>query len=128
MSRGGLHRLFAVAYASVDVILSVKAADWPHTFVEPYVLGHDNWPEKYASSEFLWSADGSVVVWWVRGVSEKAKRYEAAYDYREHRGIGLRQHRWNTRECDDHIRTLVEERGGLKEPSVQVPSLNTGMY
>lgn len=127
-SKKGNHRLLAVAVDSADETILVKACDWPHTLFSPFVLGDVIWPEKYASANCHWSSDGTLAVWEVQEVNEKIKRYEAAYDFREHTSIDLQRYAWNKLGCNEAIAALIIERGGVEPSAIDIPTLNSGLY
>ena len=127
-STKGNHRLFAVAVDSAEGTILVKACDWPHTFFSPFILGDATWPEKFTSANCLWSKDGTVAVWEVQAVNDKTKRYESAYDFREHHSIDPQRHAWSEQFCNETIAELVTKRGGVESPAIDIPSLNSGLY
>ena len=61
-------------------------------------------------------------------MNEKTMRYEAAYDFREHLRIDLQGHAWNTQACNEAIAALVVERGGVDPTTIDIPTLNSGLY
>jgi hypothetical protein len=127
-SKDSKNRLFAHAPPSRDGTLLVKISDWPFTLMAPMTLGESNWPEKYASSEFYWSTDGSLIVWRVRGVSEQVEHNEAAYDFRHHVRFNWSQVWMKDDQHDQRLDALLKERGGLESVPVDVPGLNSGMF
>lgn len=127
-SKEGNNQLLAVSVDSADGTILVKASDWPYTLFSPYVLGDADWSDKYISSNFFWSKDGTLLVWEVQERNERFKRYEAAYDFHEHSGIGLKKYIWNTQECNEAIAKLLRERGGSESYAIEIPALNSGLY
>ena len=128
LSKNRSHRLLAVAVDSADETILVKACDWPYTFFSPCVLGDAIWSDKYTSANCHWSSDGTLAVWEVQEVNEKNKRYEAAYDFREHRRIDLQRYAWNKQVCNEAISALIIERGGAEPNVIDIPALNSGLY
>ena len=121
-------RLFAHTPPSREGTLLVKVADWPFTLVTPLTLGEVDWPEKYSSSNFYWSQDGSLVIWRIRGISEPFEHNQFAYDFRDHRKIEWSPLWMKSDQLDRKLDALVKERGGLEPVPIEVPGLNTGMY
>ena len=128
LTSGKPNRLFAIALDSPDGCLLVQAGDWPHTFAKPFTLGVLSWPGENSWVEFYWSNDGSIVAALARDDHDASSSYVAAYDYKNHIPIELSSMAWDKKSCNDRIAILMATGGGRRNESVEVPSLNTGLY
>jgi hypothetical protein len=122
------YRLIAVAIDSADGTVLVKACDWPHTLFSPFILGDASSPDKYTSAKCYWSNDGTLAVWEIQEGKEITKLYSAAYDFRHHVGIDLKEYNWNAQDCHEAIAALVTERGGVAPSAIDIPYPNSGLY
>lgn len=125
---GGRNRLFAVALDSADETILVQAADWPYTFFKPFTLGEANWPEKYLTSSYGWSKDGSLAVWYAQERDSDEVLFMAAYDYNKHKGIDLEKFHWDRMACNRTIFELLSSRGGRNSIPIEIPGPNSGLY
>lgn len=125
----GAGRLFAQAIDSADETIHVQAADWPHTFWKPFFLGDGaEWPERYTVSQFYRSKDGSVVAFLAQERGEAEPSYVAAYDFKAHEKIRAERAEGGVSACHEKIAELLAQRGGREETSLEIPSLNSGLY
>jgi len=124
----GPSHLFAQAIDSADETLHVKAADWPYTFWQPFLLGDAAWPERYSVARFFRSKDGSVVAFLAQERNAPDPLYVTAYDFKNHNGFEAKNA--GSGALDNHAKVveLLGQRGGPEELPIEIPPLNSGLY
>jgi hypothetical protein len=124
----GSARLFAQGINSSDETIHVKAADWPHTFWKPFLLGDAEWRERYSEAQFFRSKDGTVAVFLAQEHKSPEPLYLAAYDYKTHERFEAGKMDGGASACHKRVGNLLDERGGREETPIEVPALNSGLY
>jgi len=124
----GPSHLFAQAIDSADETLHVKAADWPYTFWQPFLLGDAAWPERYSVARFFRSKDGSVVALLAQERNALAPLYVTAYDFKNHKRFEAKNADGGALGNHTKVVELLGQRGGPEELPIEIPPLNSGLY
>ena len=110
---GCSRRAFTENCGFVDISIVLQASDWPWTFWRPATLGDLYWPEVQKSSNVVWSMDGSVIAFQRHLNEDQTPLFSAAYDYDGHRLLEAGYDLVAREGCDQRIRTLLNDRGGV---------------
>jgi|GEM_PF-2589862 len=117
------NRVFAKKIESRDATVGIMVSDWPYTFFKPYFLGEGEWPEKFSTIEYFWSADGSVFACRVKEIESSATLWESAYDFEKHAVIAQDSSFLKKSDCDKAIANLLEARGGKSDSAAMIPDV-----
>jgi len=113
------HRMLAEVRGLDEVVVLIRASDWPHTFFEPKMLSAVT-EGRGSPGNYYWTQDESAILYLKMENEQGSVHYIAAYDFREHRILNLAT-TGSESECDVEIEKLTKERGGVGSLIVGLP-------
>jgi len=114
------HRVLAEVRGLDEVVVLIRASDWPYTFFEPRML-HAVTEGRGSVGNYYWTQDESAILCLVKTEDEQVSvHYIAAYDFRGHRILNLTT-TGSEGECDVEIEKLTKGRGGVGSLVVGLP-------